>query len=156
MRDTHNRIFTHIIPKIIIIILLRERMIWYLDITARRERDTYSIKISDIISNIICTWICGLCVSCLRMDARLWDSIHSKWKMRWLEPAWYSARNVSSDISFTFPYPFRLAHHRLRFSHVTFTCMPKSRTCMHSYSSCSVIEFTATVHLSFPETTKVD
>jgi len=38
-------------------------MIWYLvDITARRERDTYSIKISDIISNIICTWTCGLCV----------------------------------------------------------------------------------------------
>jgi len=40
MRDTHNRIFTHIIPKIILIILLRERMIWYLDITARRERGT--------------------------------------------------------------------------------------------------------------------
>jgi len=65
----------------------------------------------------------------------------------------YSALDASSDLSFTFCRPpsrplslwYRVPH----FPPVAFTrSTSKSRMCVHSYSSCSVVEFTASLSTS--------
>lgn len=66
----------------------------------------------------------------------------------WLESTRYSALDASSDLSFTFcrlpPAPVPLWYRVPHFPPVTFTrSTSKSRMCVHSYSSCSVVEFTA-------------
>lgn len=78
---------------------------WYANTIARTERDTYSTKISDIISDIVCessTCVCTCMCACAfarQRTRRVKDAM-------WLKPTRYSARNVSSDLSFTFCTPF--------------------------------------------------